>query len=315
MTPRSPVNLCHVCFEGKPAAGGRVNHGRGCGAGVSPARCSRDGHTPTPKAADSGPSSVAVPKSDCLARWIIARAGLDAEIYRHQPLERRLSACLRMLKVSTAAAARRLLNRRPELLSGAASALLIGVTEFFRDSAVFDGIRNEVIPKLRRRRGPLRVWSTGCSTGNELYSVAILLAEAGLLGRSRLLGTDCRPEAIAAARTGLYGAAALGSLSPEVRGKYFEAADDRGRPVEALRRASQWKTADLARAVERGPWDIILWRNVAIYLNTAPAAAIWARLADELAPGGYLIVGKAERPPAGLDLLPIGRCTYRKNSL
>jgi chemotaxis methyl-accepting protein methylase len=281
-------------------------------------------------------------ESGCLARWIIARSGLDAGAYRHQPLQRRLPACLRMLKVPSAAAARRLLDRRPELLPPAVSALLIGVTEFFRDSDVFDAVRGEVLPDLAQRRGPLRVWSAACASGDELYSLAILLAEAGLLGRGFLLGTDCRADAVEQARTAAYPANALRALAPDVRKKYFEAIPERPslaggrgaggphpdplpegvgtkaglwRPIRLLRRQTHWRSSDVARTTEPGPWDIILWRNVAIYLNPAPAAAVWARLADALAPGGYLIVGKAERPPADLGLSAVARCIYRRNIL
>jgi chemotaxis methyl-accepting protein methylase len=352
MTFCSPPNLCHVCFEGKQGPGGRVRNGgtvcEGKSRKIDAAR--QVGDLPRP------PPTVAEP--DCLARWIIARAGLDAGLYRHQPLERRLPACLRMLKAPSAAAARRLLERRPELLPAATSALLIGVTEFFRDAEVFDCVGGEVLPKLARRRGPLRVWSAACASGDELYSLAILLAEAGLLARSFLLGTDCRPEAIEQARAAVYPASALRALAPALREKYFEpmrrlpspfgrgaggegraaawrstercfgrsphpnplpkgegTEADLWRPIRTLRRQTHWKPSDVARKTEPGPWDMILWRNLAIYLNSAPAVAIWARLADALAPGGYLIVGKAEQPPAGLGLSAIYRCIYRRDEL
>ncbi len=98
---------------------------------------------------------------------------------------------------------RALLENRPDLLPAAVGSLLIGVTEFFRDPAVFEAVRARVVPELAARgRGPLRIWSAGCSSGEELYSLAILLAEAGLLAGSFLLGTDCRIEAVRQARSG-----------------------------------------------------------------------------------------------------------------
>ncbi len=87
-----------------------------------------------------------------------------------------------------------------------------------------------------------------------------------------------------------------------MRDKYFEPAGRQWRPVETFRRQVHWKVADLLAGVERGPWDIILWRNAAIYLQSRPAEAIWRRLVSVLAPEGMLVAGKAERPPhdAGL---------------
>jgi chemotaxis methyl-accepting protein methylase len=218
------------------------------------------------------------------------------------------------LTVHSTEEAREVLEDRPDLLSAAISSLLIGVTEFFRDPAVFEAVRAEVLPTLALRRGPLRVWSAGCSTGEELYSVAILLAETGLLARSFLLGTDCRTEAIEHARFARYGVAAMNLLQPMIRRKYVESVGNSWRMIEPLRRQIRWKAADVGEKIEEGPWDIVLWRNVAIYLNPGPTETLWRRLAGALAPGGFLIVGKAERPPAGLGLAPVCRCVYRKSN-
>ena len=104
-------------------------------------------------------------------------------------------------------------------------------------------------------------------------------------------------------------------MEPTIRGKYFERAGNSfWRIVEPLRRQIHWEVADLARSVAQGPWDIILWRNLAIYLNPGPAKSLWNRLTGVLGPGGFLIVGKAERPPSGCGLAPVCRCVYRKSS-
>lgn len=296
MTQRA-FDLRHVCFEGQ--------------------RAGRQRPEPRPRAlARTSPSTALLTSADAdpsrgLLGWVIGRAGLEAGVYRHAPLQRRLLACLRTLKVHTAQEARAILETRSDLLPTAISSLLIGVTEFFRDPVVFENLRKHVLPHLARRPGPLRIWSAGCSTGEELYSMAILLAEAGLLDRSFLLGTDCRKDAVEEASLAQYGAAALGCLAPALRERYFEAAGDFWRPVELLRRRVQWKVADLTRRIEEGPWDLILWRNMAIYLNPGPAAMVWKGLAAALAPGGFLIAGKAERPPSDAGLMPAGRCIFR----
>jgi chemotaxis methyl-accepting protein methylase len=286
-------DLRHVCFEGRPATAAGP-HARRAG-------CRRLGLRPTPR--------PAAEPAQGLAGWVIDRSGLDASLYRHRPLLRRVPACLRTLQARSPAEARELLEERPDLLPAAVGSLLIGVTEFFRDPAVFEGLRTHVLPELAARGRPLRVWSAGCSSGEELYSLAILLAEAGLLAGSLLLGTDCRIEAVAQARSAVYNA---GGLEPAIRDTYFESAGESWRVRGPLRRQLRWEVADLAEETPEGPWDIILWRNLAIYLNPGPAAAIWNRLTESLAPEGFLIVGKAERPPSGLDLAPVCRCVYRR---
>ena len=171
------------------------------------------------------------------------RAGLDASAYRPQSLDRRVPACLRVLRVRSPRAARTLLERRPGLIAAAVSALLIGATEFFREAEVFDVLRARVLPQLAAQDRRLRIWSAGCSTGAELYSVAILLSEAGLLERSCLLGTDCRGDAIQAAEVGLFDAAMLDRL-PATRDKYFAPMERKWRVIEALRRQICWKVAE-----------------------------------------------------------------------
>jgi chemotaxis methyl-accepting protein methylase len=246
--------------------------------------------------------------------WVLERAGLVAESYRGEPLGRRVSACLRALHATTEQQGRQILEQRPELLPSAVSALLIGVTSFFRDAAVFDALRAEVLPDLAARGRALRVWSAGCSNGAELYSLAILLAQAGLLEvhghKSFLLGSDCRHDAMEQARAGLYSSKDLENVKPSDRDRCFDGVGTLWRPIEALRRGVHWKVSDVGRRIEEGPWDLVLWRNMAIYLQPDSAAVVWRGLASVLAPRGVLVVGKAEQPPAELPLICISRCIY-----
>ncbi|MGO9379460.1 MAG: CheR family methyltransferase [Dissulfurispiraceae bacterium] len=243
--------------------------------------------------------------------WIFQHAGLAIDGYRCEPLQRRLSACLRALHAGTEAQARQLLVQQPDLLPKAISALLIGVTEFFRDPSVFETVRTKILPQLASPTRPLRVWSAGCSNGAELYSLAILLEQIGLLECSFLLGSDCRHDAIERAQTALYNSSELRNMEPSDRRRYFNDAGSFWQPIELLRRHVSWKVADLAQGIEEGPWDIILWRNMAIYLETGAAESVWQGLASSMTPEGVLIVGRAERPPAALPLINVQRCIYR----
>ncbi len=286
--------LCHVRFAGRPAVTG-LRRARRAG--------------PNLPAALSVAANPSEPPGQFIS-WVFERTGLAVEGYRGEPLARRLPACLRALHAHTEAQARQILEERPELLPAAVSALLIGATEFFRDAPVFETLRTDVLPNLARGNRPLRVWSAGCSGGAELCSVAILLAEAGLLEGSFLLGSDCRHDAIDEATAAQFNSAELGKIAAPVRRKYFEEAGSLWRPIEALRRHIHWKVADLSRRIEPGPWDMILWRNMAIYLKTEAAASVWQGLISVLSPGGALVAGRAERPPAELPLICVGRCIY-----
>jgi chemotaxis methyl-accepting protein methylase len=246
-----------------------------------------------------------------LPAFVLARAGLSPEMYRHGPLDRRVPACLRALRVQSEPAAQARLSSQPELLDLALSTLLIGVSGLFRDAEVFDTLRAAVVPALGARRGTLRVLSLGCSGGAELYSLAILLDEAGLLDRGELAGCDCRRDAVARARAGVFTDDALADLDAGIRSRYFERAPSGWRVIERVRRFTTWRAVDATREIPAGPWDLVLCRNVTIYLLPSVVEVMFGRIGHELAPDGFLVVGRAERPPAALRVATVGRCVYR----
>jgi chemotaxis protein methyltransferase CheR len=242
-------------------------------------------------------------------RWLYARADLAADAYRVDTVERRLACCLRQLRVADGARARRLLAARPDLVDRALDTMLIGVSSFFRDPPVFTALR-EMMPVLAGG-GRLGVWSVGCSHGAELYSTAMLLAEANLLDGSTLVGTDCRRAAIRRARAGVFEAEHLATLDPGLR-RWLLPHGTRWQVAGRLRRATRWSVADALSGGAPGAWDVILCRNFGIYLDPAVAATLWCRLAGALRRGGVLVVGKTERPGPATGLVPVGPSLFRR---
>jgi chemotaxis protein methyltransferase CheR len=257
------------------------------------------------------------PDDDAFLMWLLERCGLDGASYRLETLRRRLPSCLRALRVRSVFEARRLLHDKPELLGTALSGTIIGSTSFFRDLAVFASLRDDILPALAATaaRPPLRVWSAGCSDGAELYSVAMLLAERGALEDSLLLGTDCRADAIRQARAAEFDALALRDLEPRLRVRYFRCAGVRWQLQDRLRRAVHWRVGNMLAVAEPGLWDLILCRNVAIYLQEDAVTALWARIETSLRPGGILVLGKAERPHGTSGLSLMKPCIYRRRAL
>lgn len=257
--------------------------------------------------------------NDPFVGWLFAEVGLCAGHYRPESLRRRMPACLRALHVETVADARRLLRRNKHLVPVAINALLLGVTEFFRDAAVFHNLK----ARLERRgvgHRPVRIWSAGCSAGLELYSVAILLAELGAIDQCELVGTDCRPEAIRRAGQGVYEPSSLRGISTERLVEFFDRVH--GVPANAaltwqvranIRGQATWRHANLMERIEPGPWDVILCRNLAMYLTPFVSERLWRSIAAALRLGGLLIVGKAERVPMNIGLRWEGPCMYRRH--
>lgn len=273
---------------------------------------------PASLANDLPPADAADPTDeDTFVSWLFSRAGLDARVYRRASLRRRVPACLRALRARTIADARRLVHWNPGLVPTGIGALLIGVTSFFRDAPVFNAISAHLLPAIARSGRRLRVWSAACSGGAELYSIAMLLAEMKVLHRCELLGTDCRGQAVAAAASATYDAGECRALPAELRHRYLEPVgrDGQLRVRPWLREAVAWHAADVLERPEAGPWDLILCRNMAMYLRPAAADRLWRGLARELRPGGLLVVGKAERPAGIVELAPAAPCVYRRGGV
>ncbi len=253
--------------------------------------------------------------------WLFSKAGLDAGAYRSKGLERRLAACLRSLHASSTEAAQALLERDPELVPKAVDAVLIGVSGFFRDEAVFEYLRRAVLPELLRGRPGLRVFSAGCSGGQELYSIGLLLDELGALKDSYLLGVDCRPEAIALAKAGSFRLNELETVPPRFRDQYFLVQGARAGIALAQKPNFSWRVENVLenspgseRLGDADPWDLILFRNLAIYLKPESALNLWRTLSRGLRPGGVLVTGKAERPPDGLPFRRVFPCIFEKRA-
>lgn len=266
---------------------------------------------PTRAAKTTHPSIDVGPAVYGLPATVLTAAGLDPQAYRTAPLRRRVPACIRAVRAESETAAQTRLDRDPRLRRVALGNLLIGVSSFFRDLDVFETIEARVLPDLAARTGLLRVLSVGCSFGAEIYSVAMLLAEAQLLDHTALVAIDCREDAIAAARAGEFGTSAMAGLSAERLGRHFEATRTGWTVSASLRHRIDWQVVDATRHVPPGPFDLVLCRNLLMYLRTSTADALCRQLARALTPAGYLVLGKAERPPSDLALTPIARCVHQ----
>jgi chemotaxis protein methyltransferase CheR len=246
--------------------------------------------------------------------WVFKSANLDSSMYRPASLNRRLKACLRRLRVPSPESARKLIEAQPELLNPALDTLLLGVSEFFRDPAVFETLRETIVPELLQRNEHLRIASFGVSEGHELYSLAMLLAEAGALHRCDLTGIDVRPDAIARAQQGSYNERDLGGVSSTLLHKYFEPNGGRWTVNSNVRDRVQWKVGNVLQLDEVSQYEIILFRNVALYLTPAHVFCAWSLLFGQLKENGVLVCGKADHPPASLPLSRVAPCIYQKHA-
>jgi chemotaxis protein methyltransferase CheR len=201
----------------------------------------------------------------------------------------------------------------------------VGKTSFFRDERQFRALA-ALMPGLlqaaRARGRPVAIWSAGCATGEEIYSIAMTAAEAGAQpGELELLGTDVNPEAVSAAARGLFEARRVRDVPAGLVGRWFEGDGEGYRVRSDLRRLlagvrpHNLVGEPFPRPQARG-WDLIFCRNVIIYFDTPTTQQVLARFHDALDPGGFLFLGYSEslfRLFEGFELTEVaGAFLYRR---
>src|SRR5215469_1955254 len=230
------------------------------------------------------------------------RSGLDFTSYKMPTIQRRLQRRMIATGNSSLASYRRYLQRHPDEYPRLISSFLIKVTEFFRDRDLFTKLREEVLPDLiesaRQHGNELRLWSAGCATGEEAFSLAILVAD--LLGDEldrfnvRIFATDLDNDAIAFARRSIYPASSVAGVSPDILGRYFHRIDGDYEVRKHIRNLVVFGQHDLGQRAPFPRIDLVLCRNVLIYFSMELQKRVLQLFAYSLRDQGYLILGKAE---------------------
>jgi two-component system, chemotaxis family, CheB/CheR fusion protein len=230
------------------------------------------------------------------------RSGIDFLQYKLPTIMRRLSRLMVATGVSSIAEYIRYLQSHPEAYQKLVGAFLIKVTEFFRDAALFEELKNHILPELideaARSGNELRIWSAGTSTGEEAYSVAILCAE--LLQEKnasvgvRIFATDLDEEAIAFARRGIYGRETLRHVPAAWIERYFVRMGDQYEVGKRIRNMTVFGAHDLGQRAPFPRIDLCTCRNVLIYFTRELQTRALQLFAFSLRNGGYLVLGKAE---------------------
>jgi len=239
---------------------------------------------------------------------IAERRGIDFRDYRQDTVRNRLESRMKAAGCGDLAAYRARLLGEHEEVDRLVEALVVPVTEFFRDGWVFRELADRVLPTLPVASGVLRAWVVGTATGEEAYTVAMLLAEAaGQHGRGfEVLASDLDLRSLEVAREGVYREAAVQAVAPELRERYFRRERAGLRVVDSIRGRIRFAQHDLV-GLRLAPgeaivaaFDVVLCRNVLIYFDASLRAKAVERLAAVLEPGGALIIGPSEALPEGI---------------
>ena len=238
-----------------------------------------------------------------VARQIVEAAGLVGDTYKEKCLRRRIGVRMRACGVHTLSDYLAFLGRVPAEAERLRDTLTINVTRFYRNPETWDTLRTSVLPRLcADRNGRLAAWSAGCASGEEPYTVAMLVAECARhagrpewLERLHVDATDIDRQSLERAARARYRADAIAELPAPLAERYLTPDGAEFCVTREIRDRVSISRLDLGSAPRLRPsYDLILCRNVVIYFDRAVQERLFMTFASGLAPGGVLVLGKVE---------------------
>jgi two-component system, chemotaxis family, CheB/CheR fusion protein len=241
------------------------------------------------------------PNFENLLTYLRQSRGFDFTGYKRSTLMRRVYKRMQSLTIENFEEYLDYLEVDPEEFNYLFNTILINVTAFFRDSSAWEYLAEEILPNLiknKKTSDQIRIWSAGCASGEEAYTLAMLMAE--ILGaeefrqRVKIYATDVDEDALNQARQAIYSAKDVQAVSDELRQKYFEIVGNRYVFRQDLRRSVIFGRHDLLQDAPISRLDLLVSRNTLMYFNSETQGRILARFNFGLNDHGYLFLGKAE---------------------
>ena len=257
------------------------------------------------------------PGEDLLRIFALLRnaTGIDFTNYKRSTINRRIARRMVLHKISTLRQYLKHLHENRNELMALYEDILIHVTSFFREPDVFRALKDTVLPRILRNKArgePLRVWVAGCSTGEEVYSIAIMTLEYLQQHKTSLpiqiFGTDVSDTALEKARAGIYSESAVSAISATRMRQFFRRADGGYQITKSVREMCIFARQDLTKDPPYSRLDLLTCRNVLIYMEPVLQKKIMTVLHYALKPHGFLMLGKSESISGFSELFtPVGR--------
>ncbi|HXT87342.1 MAG TPA: protein-glutamate O-methyltransferase CheR [Verrucomicrobiae bacterium] len=269
-------------------------------------------------------TSITEYELDEIRALIERRSGILFDASRERFFSTRIREHMEAKHVANGTALMRKLQASNVEYDALVEGLLTQETSFFRYPAVYEALQKKVLPELHMKKfwenpRSLRIWSAGCATGEEPYSIAISVADALMFAEAwnvEILATDISKNALKYAQQGAYPRRSLGHLSPRQLESYFSAAGEEYVIKSRIRRMVSFAPMNLAQAVYLGRLDCIFCMNVMIYFSEARRNSLIQHFYEYLEPGGYLFLGHSESvasAPVKFESVVCGDCIlYRK---
>ncbi|MGV3465781.1 MAG: CheR family methyltransferase [Heyndrickxia sp.] len=223
------------------------------------------------------------------------KTGIDLALYKEAQMKRRLTTFYEKKGFTSFQDFFRGLNLNADLFNEFLDRMTINVSEFYRNKQRWDVLENKILPRLINKSKPLKVWSAASSTGEEPYTLSLVLSSFMPLTNISVLATDIDANAIQKAKIGIYPERSLQEAPINIKEKYFKKQGDYYEIAESIKRTVSFKKHNLLADSFEKNFDLIVCRNVLIYFTEEAKEILYQKFSEALKPGGVLFVGSTEQ--------------------
>ena len=222
-------------------------------------------------------------------------SGIDLSLYKEAQMKRRLTSLYEKRGFHSFNEYFQVINKEKELLDELLDRMTINVSEFYRNFKRWEILENKILPSLLKHKKQLKIWSAACSTGEEPYTLSMILSNMLRSSEFQILATDLDSKAIEKAKNGIYLERALNEVPLAQKKKCFQQTGTMFRVNDDIKRNVTFKKQNLLSDPFGGPYDLIVCRNVMIYFTEEAKDLLYHKFAAALRPGGILFVGSTEQ--------------------
>lgn len=226
---------------------------------------------------------------------IFKKTGLDLSLYKERQMKRRIESLIKRHHIDTYEEYYKLLNSDKEVFDEFINYLTINVSEFYRNDGQWKILLDEILPELLKKKRTLKIWSAACSTGEEPYTLVMVLSNLLPLNQIKILAVDIDKEAINKAKMGVYSAKSIENVPKDIKAKYFREVGSSFAISDEIKKCVEFKHMNLLSDKYPTDCDLIVCRNVMIYFTEEAKDEMYHNFNKALVEGGVLFVGSTEQ--------------------
>lgn len=244
------------------------------------------------------------------------KTGIDLALYKEAQMKRRLTSLYEKKGYRNFVDFLKALEQDRDLMNEFLDRMTINVSEFYRNGKRWEVLQKKIFPKLLQTNKRLKIWSAACSTGEEPYSLVMVLSQLVPLSQIQIIATDLDENVIQKAKLGVYPERSLAEVPSDIKVKYFEQEGSFYRVKDEIKRCVTFKKHNLLNDSYDGNYDLIVCRNVMIYFTEEAKDQIYNNFSKALRKDGVLFVGSTEQifNPARYEFDVEDTFFYRKNN-